>query len=229
MRRFEVTVDAAFAQVVLGCSDPGRPHGWISREIRDAYVRLHRLGWAHSVEAWTPDGTLAGGLYGVAIGGLFAGESMFSAQRDASKVALVHLVDLLRADRRPHRVLDVSGRRRTCNRLGAVRSRARSTWACSPVLWSCRFPRRSPSAASSAEAADEVRAAASVVDVDAPTYSWPRIPHHAGTSDAAAASSASTAIDLADGDLAQVPRQLDDRHRAAAPQRVDDELSTLDS
>ncbi|HET9900176.1 MAG TPA: leucyl/phenylalanyl-tRNA--protein transferase [Actinomycetes bacterium] len=106
-RRFEVTVDAAFAQVVLGCSDPARPHGWISREIRDAYVVLHRLGWAHSVEAWAPDGTLAGGLYGVAIGGLFAGESMFSAQRDASKVALVHLVGLLRADPRPHRLLDV--------------------------------------------------------------------------------------------------------------------------
>jgi leucyl/phenylalanyl-tRNA--protein transferase len=107
MRRFEVTVDAAFDQVVLGCSDPHRPHGWLSRDIRQAYAALHRLGWAHSVEAWTPDGALAGGLYGVAIGGLFAGESMFSAQRDASKVALVHLVALLGADRQPDRLLDV--------------------------------------------------------------------------------------------------------------------------
>jgi leucyl/phenylalanyl-tRNA--protein transferase len=118
-RRFEVTVDTVFAQVVLGCSDPRRPHGWISRDIRDAYVVLHRLGWAHSVEAWTPDGTLAGGLYGVAIGGLFAGESMFSAQRDASKVALVHLVGLLRADRQPHRLLDVQWATPHMQSLGA--------------------------------------------------------------------------------------------------------------
>jgi leucyl/phenylalanyl-tRNA--protein transferase len=64
--------------------------------VRSAYVRLHELGWAHSVEAWTSDGRLAGGLYGVAIGGFFAGESMFHHQRDASKVALVALVDALR-------------------------------------------------------------------------------------------------------------------------------------
>jgi leucyl/phenylalanyl-tRNA---protein transferase len=89
--RFEVTVDRAFDEVVTACADPARPHGWISREIRDAYRRLHHLGWAHSVEAWD-DAGLAGGLYGVAIGGLFAGESMFHRRTDASKVALVHLV-----------------------------------------------------------------------------------------------------------------------------------------
>ena len=69
------------------CADPRRPHGWINRAIRDAYRHLHELGWAHSVEAWTPEGELAGGLYGLAIGGLFAGESMFHRRTDAAKVA----------------------------------------------------------------------------------------------------------------------------------------------
>jgi len=94
--RYEVRVDTAFDAVIAACADPRREHGWIDRRITEAYQRLHRLGWAHSVEAWTPEGELAGGLYGVAIGGLFAGESMFHHQVDASKVALVHLVDLLR-------------------------------------------------------------------------------------------------------------------------------------
>lgn len=95
-RRHRITVDAAFEQVVAACADPRRPGGWITRGIRRAYTSLHELGWAHSVEAWTDDGELAGGLYGVAIGGLFAGESMFHHRRDGSKVALVGLVDLLR-------------------------------------------------------------------------------------------------------------------------------------
>jgi len=95
--RFQVRVDTAFDAVVAACADPRRPHGWITRPVRAAYGRLHRLGWAHSVEAWTPQGRLAGGLYGVAVGGLFAGESMFSRDRDASKVALVALVELLQA------------------------------------------------------------------------------------------------------------------------------------
>ena len=94
-RRFEVRVDTAFEAVIDGCADPDRTGRWITPSIRDAYVGLHRLGWAHSVEAWDGDG-LAGGLYGVAIGGLFAGESMFSRRTDASKVALVALVDRLR-------------------------------------------------------------------------------------------------------------------------------------
>jgi leucyl/phenylalanyl-tRNA--protein transferase len=96
-RRYEIRVDTAFATVMEGCRDPRRDGGWISPEIIRAYRRLHELGWAHSVEAWTPEGELAGGLYGVGIGGFFAGESMFHRQRDASKVALVGLVDRLRA------------------------------------------------------------------------------------------------------------------------------------
>ncbi len=97
LRRYEVTVDAAFDEVIRACANPDRPLGWIDGAIVGAYTRLHRLGWAHSVEAWDADG-LAGGLYGVSIGGFFAGESMFHRRTDASKVALFHLVDLL-ADR----------------------------------------------------------------------------------------------------------------------------------
>jgi len=94
--RYEVTVDGAFDAVIDACADPKRPHGWIDDKIRDAYRTLHGLGWAHSVEAWDSEGDLVGGLYGVAIGGLFAGESMFHRATDASKVALVGLVDRLR-------------------------------------------------------------------------------------------------------------------------------------
>lgn len=109
-KRYEIRIDFAFDQVVEACADPTRPGAWISDGIRRAYGRLHRLGWAHSVEAWTEDGRLAGGLYGVAIGGLFAGESMFHATarwgRDASKVALLALVEILR-DGVDGRLLDV--------------------------------------------------------------------------------------------------------------------------
>jgi leucyl/phenylalanyl-tRNA--protein transferase len=97
-RRYEIRMDTAFTRVVEACADPARPHGWITDEIVAAYTRLHELGWAHSVEAWsTDDGALAGGLYGVAINGLFAGESMFHTRPDASKVALVALVEKLQA------------------------------------------------------------------------------------------------------------------------------------
>jgi len=92
---YEIRVDSAFAEVVSGCGDPRRSGGWISEDLAAAYLRLHQLGWAHSVEAWVPPGVLAGGLYGVAVGGLFAGESMFHHRPDASKVALVALVRLL--------------------------------------------------------------------------------------------------------------------------------------
>jgi len=94
--RFTCSVDVAFSEVIAACAEPERPDGWISEEIRAAYRRLHELGWAHSMECWTPGGVLVGGLYGVAIGGLFAGESMFHRATDASKVALVALVDVLR-------------------------------------------------------------------------------------------------------------------------------------
>jgi leucyl/phenylalanyl-tRNA--protein transferase len=96
-RRFEIRVDTAFAEVVRGCADPRRPHGWIDESFVEAYVRLHDLGWAHSVEAWR-DGELAGGLYGVRIARFFAGESMFHRARDASKVALWAAVELLQGD-----------------------------------------------------------------------------------------------------------------------------------
>ncbi len=94
--RYQLTVDRDFPAVIAACAEPDRPHGWIDDDVQAAYLRLHDLGWAHSVEAWD-GGELAGGLYGVAIGGLFAGESMFHWETDASKVALVHLVDQLRA------------------------------------------------------------------------------------------------------------------------------------
>jgi leucyl/phenylalanyl-tRNA--protein transferase len=94
--RFEIRTDTAFEDVIAACADPSRPGAWIDRSMRRAYTRLHRDGWAHSVEAWA-GGELAGGLYGLAIGGLFAGESMFHRRTDASKVALVALVDRLRA------------------------------------------------------------------------------------------------------------------------------------
>jgi leucyl/phenylalanyl-tRNA---protein transferase len=93
-RRFDIRVDTACSAVIAACADPGRPHGWISDGIRRAYTDLHRLGWVHSVEAWA-DGELVGGLYGVAVGGLFAGESMFHHRTDASKAALVALVSML--------------------------------------------------------------------------------------------------------------------------------------
>lgn len=90
---FEVRVDAAFHEVVLACaaSGQGRTETWINRPIEQLYLELHRHGFAHSVECWR-DGELVGGLYGVALQGAFFGESMFSRARDASKVALVHLV-----------------------------------------------------------------------------------------------------------------------------------------
>lgn len=94
-RKFEVRVDTEFAEVVLRCADPRRPHGWINEEFVRAYTRLHEMGWAHSVETWRR-GELVGGLYGVRIGRFFAGESMFHTATDASKVAVVATVELLR-------------------------------------------------------------------------------------------------------------------------------------
>ena len=96
---FEVVVDRDFAAVIDACAAP-RPHApgtWITSEMRNAYLRLHRLGVAHSIEAWRA-GKLAGGLYGVRLGGVFFGESMFSRERDASKAALAQLVALCRVN-----------------------------------------------------------------------------------------------------------------------------------
>ncbi|NUL60824.1 leucyl/phenylalanyl-tRNA--protein transferase [Brevibacterium luteolum] len=94
LTRFTWSVDAAFAEVVAGCADPSRDGAWITPQIAQLYQRLHEAGHAHSVEVYE-DGRLAGGLYGVAFGGVFCGESMFHTSRDASKVALVRLVELL--------------------------------------------------------------------------------------------------------------------------------------
>ena len=95
--RFEVRMDTRFSEVMRACADPSRTGAWIDRPFIEAYTKLHQLGWAHSVEIYTP-GTneLVGGLYGVRVAGLFAGESMFHRSTDASKVALVHLIEWLR-------------------------------------------------------------------------------------------------------------------------------------
>ncbi|MGZ4630779.1 leucyl/phenylalanyl-tRNA--protein transferase [Oryzihumus sp.] len=105
-RRFEVRVDTAFTDVMRACADPGRDGRWITPAVVRAYTALHQLGWAHSVETWQ-DGELVGGLYGLAVGGLFAGESMFHHATDASKVALVTLAERVFADGDPDRVIDV--------------------------------------------------------------------------------------------------------------------------
>ena len=91
---FETTIDNAFSKVIEACAN--REDTWINLEIIESYMRLHQLGCAHSVEAWE-EGRLAGGLYGVAVGGVFFGESMFHHVTDASKIALVALVEHLRA------------------------------------------------------------------------------------------------------------------------------------
>lgn len=100
--KFEIRIDTAFEQVMRRCAEPrtaftkkGQDRSWINEELIELYTELHRHGFAHSVETWL-DNELVGGVYGVSVGGLFAGESMFSCVRDASKVALVALVDVLR-------------------------------------------------------------------------------------------------------------------------------------
>lgn len=121
--RFEVRTDTAFADVLRRCADPQRPGSWIDDDIRAIYTQLHWAGVVHSVETWTADGALAGGLYGVSIGGLFAGESMFHdpvVGRDASKVALVALVDRLRSAGGADRLLDVQWRTPHLASLGVV-------------------------------------------------------------------------------------------------------------
>ena len=96
-RRFDIRIDTAFTDVVAACANPGRPGGWITRDMATAYDTLHELGWAHSVEVWSADDQLAGGLFGIAVGGLFAAESKFHRETDASKVAVVALADLVAA------------------------------------------------------------------------------------------------------------------------------------
>ena len=117
--RFQVTFDRDFAGVIRGCATAAGRVGetWLTPTMIDAYIRLHKLGYAHSVEAWH-DGRLAGGTYGLAIGGLFAAESMFYRVRDASKVALVHLVEHLRP--RGYSLLDIQQLTPHTARFGAI-------------------------------------------------------------------------------------------------------------
>lgn len=114
--RFAVTANRAFDAVIDGCA--AREQTWITPAIRRAYCALHRAGAAHSVECWTEGGTLAGGLYGVALGGAFFGESMFYRESGASKVALVHLVRRMNA--RGFRLLDTQFTTPHLERFGAV-------------------------------------------------------------------------------------------------------------
>ncbi|MFV0309397.1 MAG: leucyl/phenylalanyl-tRNA--protein transferase [Desertimonas sp.] len=117
-RRFTVHRDTAFRDVMVRCADPRRPAGWITAPFVRAYTRLHELGWAHSFECRDDHGELVGGLYGVRIDGLFAGESMFHSATDASKVALVALVDWLRAT--GGQLLDVQWLTPHLESLGAI-------------------------------------------------------------------------------------------------------------
>jgi leucyl/phenylalanyl-tRNA---protein transferase len=119
-RRYEIRIDTAFPEVVDGCMRPGEPESWIDENIVEAYGELNERGWAHSVEAWDDEG-LAGGLYGVSIGGLFAAESMFHARTDASKAAFVGLVELLRdVGSAERRLLDVQWLTPHLESLGAI-------------------------------------------------------------------------------------------------------------
>ncbi|TDT29113.1 leucyl/phenylalanyl-tRNA--protein transferase [Naumannella halotolerans] len=121
-RHYRLSIDHCFDQVVERCADPNRSGGWIDDEIKRVYGELHRLGLAHSVETWDAAGRLVGGLYGVGLGGLFAGESMFHDPehgRDASKVALIALVELLGRDGH-RRLLDVQWQTPHLSGLGVV-------------------------------------------------------------------------------------------------------------
>jgi leucyl/phenylalanyl-tRNA--protein transferase len=113
--KFRLTIDQAFGDVMRGCAD--RAQTWINADMIDAYTRLHRLGYAHSIEAWL-GADLAGGVYGIAIGGFFAGESMFHRVRDASKVALTYLVEYLQV--RGFVLFDTQVITENTARLGAV-------------------------------------------------------------------------------------------------------------
>lgn len=114
---FEIRFNSAFGRVIRKCAElgPGREETWISDDIIESFSLLHESGFAHSVETWM-EGELVGGLYGVSVGGFFAGESMFSRQTDASKIALVALVERLR--RREFGVLDVQFTTQHLSRFG---------------------------------------------------------------------------------------------------------------
>ena len=117
--KFSFTRDQAFADVIRACAEPSEERGetWLGDRIVEAYIEMHRLGHAHSVECWC-EGVLVGGIYGVACGGLFAGESMFSRISDGSKMALTHLIDHLRE--RGFVLFDVQATNPHTELLGAI-------------------------------------------------------------------------------------------------------------
>ena len=119
MRRYTITMDECFTEVMRQCADVRRPRGWITEDFINAYTALHGLGWTHSVEVWNREHELVGGLYGVQIGHFFAGESMFHAERDASKVALVAVVEHLNASS-PEALFDVQWATDHLRTLGAI-------------------------------------------------------------------------------------------------------------
>lgn len=141
MKQFTITVDRSFTDVIAACADPNRQGAWIDDAIIDAYVRLHDLGWVHSIEARDADGALVGGLYGLAIGGLFAGESMFHRARDASKAALVGLVRLLDDEYAAQRLVDVQWETPHLSSLGVTRMPRDAYLAALPKVRTVPLPR----------------------------------------------------------------------------------------
>lgn len=120
MKKFHVSFDQAFDQVIDGCGDDKRPQGWINKEIKIAYKKLFELGYVHSVEVWNKKDELVGGLYGVEVKGLFAGESMFHKETDASKTAMVYLVNKLN-EAGGERIFDVQWQTPHLKSMGVIK------------------------------------------------------------------------------------------------------------
>ena len=120
IKKFHVSFDQAFDQVIDGCGDDKRPQGWINKEIKIAYKKLFELGYVHSVEVWNKKDELVGGLYGVEVKGLFAGESMFHKETDASKTAMVYLVNKLK-DAGGKRLFDVQWQTPHLKSMGVIK------------------------------------------------------------------------------------------------------------
>jgi len=125
MKKYFVTFDQDFDAVIEGCGDDKRPKGWINKDIKTAYKKLFELGYVHSVEVWNKKDELVGGLYGVEVNGLFAGESMFHKQTDASKTAMVYLVNQLK-EAGGERIFDVQWQTPHLKSMGVIKiSRAK--------------------------------------------------------------------------------------------------------
>jgi leucyl/phenylalanyl-tRNA--protein transferase len=125
MKKYYVTFDQDFDAVIEGCGDDKRPKGWINKDIKTAYKKLFELGYVHSVEVWNKKDELVGGLYGVEVNGLFAGESMFHKQTDASKTAMVYLVNQLK-EAGGERIFDVQWQTPHLKSMGVIKiSRAK--------------------------------------------------------------------------------------------------------